>query len=406
MTTAIEPGWSIQEADDGPGTLTIENSGQVLQWDGRRFVAVRLPEPSPRGGGLVIAQGGGVTDHAQLTNLDFASSGHTGFEAAGAAAAAVAIHAALTSTHGVTGYIVGTGGAQTLTDKTLTQPVINLPTISDWTNANHNHSSVATGGTISGGGGTPGGSDTQVQFNDGGAFGGDAGLVYNKTTDVLTLAGRLITPKWSPASDSTTALQVTRADGTTVVSRWNTTNGRFVTAPIQLIDTFLGSATGEFIWYDSSGGAGIRIQSTGDIYLRPYDGAAVFQFSSGELNINNPSGSAQVNVKATGGVDNYAAVRGHNANTASGYTQYCLYALVDPIGGASNIAGYFKAINSTANYAIYTDGGDCRLGASNSDKIGFHGATPVARQLLATGAGATVDDVITALQNLGLLRQS
>ena len=31
------------------------------------------------------------------------------------------------------------------------------------------------------------GSDTQVQFNDGGtAFGGDAGLVYNKTTDALT----------------------------------------------------------------------------------------------------------------------------------------------------------------------------------------------------------------------------
>jgi hypothetical protein len=32
----------------------------------------------------------------------------------------------------------------------------------------------------------PGGSDTQVQFNDGGSFGGDAGLTYNKTTDTLT----------------------------------------------------------------------------------------------------------------------------------------------------------------------------------------------------------------------------
>jgi hypothetical protein len=37
---------------------------------------------------------------------------------------------------------------------------------------------------------SPGGSDTQVQFNDGGStFGGDAGLTYNKTTDVLTVAG-------------------------------------------------------------------------------------------------------------------------------------------------------------------------------------------------------------------------
>lgn len=42
-----------------------------------------------------------------------------------------------------------------------------------------------------GGGGTPGGSDTQVQFNDSAAFGGDAGLTYNKTTDVLTVAGSI-----------------------------------------------------------------------------------------------------------------------------------------------------------------------------------------------------------------------
>jgi hypothetical protein len=37
---------------------------------------------------------------------------------------------------------------------------------------------------------TAGGSDTQVQFNDGGtALGGDAGLTYNKTSDLLTLTG-------------------------------------------------------------------------------------------------------------------------------------------------------------------------------------------------------------------------
>ena len=42
-----------------------------------------------------------------------------------------------------------------------------------------------------GGGGTPGGADTQVQFNDGGAFGGDPGLTYDKTTDKLTVGGDL-----------------------------------------------------------------------------------------------------------------------------------------------------------------------------------------------------------------------
>ncbi len=41
----------------------------------------------------------------------------------------------------------------------------------------------------SGTSGNPGGSDTQVQFNDGGVFGGDAGLTYNKTTDILSVTG-------------------------------------------------------------------------------------------------------------------------------------------------------------------------------------------------------------------------
>ena len=54
-----------------------------------------------------------------------------------------------------------------------------------------------------GGGGTPGGSDTQVQFNDGGSFGGDAGLTYNKTTDTLTIAGGLVVDTNTLVVDST-----------------------------------------------------------------------------------------------------------------------------------------------------------------------------------------------------------
>jgi len=45
-------------------------------------------------------------------------------------------------------------------------------------------------------------------------------------------------------------------------------------------------------------------------------------------------------------------------------------------------------------------------GAGSEPAIGFYGVAPVARAVLATGAGATVDNVITALQNLGLVKQS
>lgn len=47
--------------------------------------------------------------------------------------------------------------------------------------------SVWTQMVAGGGGGTPGGSDTQVQFNDAAAFGGNAGLTFNKTTKSLTV---------------------------------------------------------------------------------------------------------------------------------------------------------------------------------------------------------------------------
>lgn len=65
--------------------------------------------------------------------------------------------------------------------------------------------------TVSGGSGTPGGSDTQVQFNDGGSFGGDAGFTFNKTTDSLYIGGATVTTN-SPVIDMA---QTWNASGTT-----------------------------------------------------------------------------------------------------------------------------------------------------------------------------------------------
>jgi hypothetical protein len=48
---------------------------------------------------------------------------------------------------------------------------------------------------------SPGGSDTQVQFNDGGVFGGDAGLTFNKTSKTITLGGGTVTTS-SPVIDA------------------------------------------------------------------------------------------------------------------------------------------------------------------------------------------------------------
>ena len=42
---------------------------------------------------------------------------------------------------------------------------------------------------VAGGGGTPGGASGDVQFNDGGVFGGDVGMAYNKATKALSVGG-------------------------------------------------------------------------------------------------------------------------------------------------------------------------------------------------------------------------
>jgi|DEB0MinimDraft_3_1074331.scaffolds.fasta_scaffold46285_1 hypothetical protein len=45
--------------------------------------------------------------------------------------------------------------------------------------------------TTGGGGGTPGGSDTQVQYNDAGSFGGNAGLTFDDASSKLTVGGEI-----------------------------------------------------------------------------------------------------------------------------------------------------------------------------------------------------------------------
>lgn len=74
---------------------------------------------------------------------------------------------------------------------------------------------VITIASSGGGGGTPGGSTTQVQFNDAGAFGGDADWTYDKTTNVQTIKGGVI------VSDET-ASRIAHFDGSKQIKALDT----------------------------------------------------------------------------------------------------------------------------------------------------------------------------------------
>ena len=64
-----------------------------------------------------------------------------------------------------------------------------------------------------GGGGSPGGSNTQVQFNDGGSFGGDDAFTYDKTNDRVKIGNATI------EADNTAKLHVVGTDAGLTVER-------------------------------------------------------------------------------------------------------------------------------------------------------------------------------------------
>lgn len=67
--------------------------------------------------------------------------------------------------------------------------VLKVKVGSDWVEIPSQGPQGPPGPPGSGGSTVPGGATTQVQFNDAGIFGGDAGLTFNKATDVVTAAG-------------------------------------------------------------------------------------------------------------------------------------------------------------------------------------------------------------------------
>lgn len=493
--------------------------------------------------GVTVGGGSGVSDHALLSNLDFASSGHTGFQAEDAELTAIA---GLVSAADRLPYFTGSGTASLATFTTFGRSLVDdadasagrttlglgtAAVLNVGTSANNIVQLDGTGKLpavdgsqltgISGGSGSPGGSTTQVQYNNAGAFAGDAGMTYNASTDFLTLAGGLVAPAWRPASDSTTALQLQNATGTAIVTV-DTTNQRLgiggtptarlmvalnntdytntagagshllMTNPnasgqnvvVSMINgsvvakwrtdyggniNWVAGTTGQHYFFTGgdygSGNWRLNIRNNGYVgigtnyspnYL--FDVNNSFFVTSGGLvscGGNNPtalldlaasttsrtslrirSGTAPTtpnagdiwddgglvayNIDATTNavVNSLKLRRGSSGTPAAGFG-LGIAARLESSTTEDQDAGRIQFSWNTATHAsrasdvvhtvFYTSTEQEFLrgrGDTGGVKLGFYGVTPVARQVLATGAGATVDDVITALQNLGLVKQS
>lgn len=189
-------------------------------------------------------------------------------------------------------------------------------------------------------GSAPGGSDTYVQFNDGGLLGGDAGLTYNKTTDSLTMAGDLavnggdITTSTTTATIfNTTATTVTAFGAATTCnlgysgSNSSTTNiatGSLNAAQIKTINIGTGAATTRITNINlGNGGAGGIYLNGGTTFIGDNSGLVpgtlsvdtiVSYTSLGTINIDCSVGS-NINLNSTGDIS--IGDTGYNSNVTT-----------------------------------------------------------------------------------------
>lgn len=139
---------------------------------------------------------------------------------------------------------------------------------------------------------------------------------------------------------------------------------------------------------------GLGVQADGAVKANNYkltDGGIVYGTSAGDMIEwrDNLTGTVRMQLWATAGSGGFLDTNTQLLGLSGGNVQI--------IAGAGGTGTVEVKVGS---------GGPVLFKAENGSKIAFYGVATVARQLLATGASHTVDDVITALQTLGLVKQS
>jgi hypothetical protein len=195
-------------------------------------------------------------------------------------------------------------------------------------------------------GGSPGGSDTYVQFNDGGStFGGDAGFTYNKTTDRVTL-GALTVDTNSLYVDST---------------------GHFVgignTSPTEKLDITGNASASGYVTVGQAGGIRSQYGPLNFQYksnLNAWTTGMVLQDSTGFLGLGNLNPTANLDIissQTTGNAMNLTANSLTSGNgfylssTATALTGDLMSLYLNP-ASASTITGDVLGINSGPNLTL------------------------------------------------------
>lgn len=200
---------------------------------------------------LILADGSGFANLKLGTTITLNGSTSGTCELKVAAAAGTGIIFQLPTTNGTSGHVLQTDGAG----------------VTSW---------VAPSG---GGSGSPGGSDTQVQFNDSAAFGGDAGLTYNKTSNVLTNTGGGLS-----LVQGTITTDLQQLSGT---ATWNDSGVTFTAWKLNVTNT-ASNAASKLIDLQTGGTTQFNVTRAGALFaagtISNYSGGTGIQFSTSVIN--------------------------------------------------------------------------------------------------------------------------
>ena len=194
-----------------------------------------------------------------------------------------------------------------------------------------------------GGGGTPGGSDTQVQFNDGGSFGGDDNFTWDKTNNKLGIGS---------TSAASGRLHVATTDDTapTTISTWDgrhsVLSGAGGSTSAGLGVSYRSGTSTAVMSSIAPGIAWQNLHINASTYSFNSSGTALgfFQSSSGVVGIGTSSTGAVLTIKAgtsTAGTAPLKFLSGTNlATTEAGAIEY------------DGTHLYYTAVNSGPRYQL------------------------------------------------------
>ena len=241
-----------------------------------------------------------------------------------------------------------------------------------------------------GGSGTPGGSDTQIQFNNAGVFGGVANSSVNNATGNITLGNRVSVPLGTaalpsiyPGTDTNTGIYSPGADQVAVAT--NGTGRLFINATGKVgIGT---TSTGEALQVAGN----IQVQANG--YVNAGSSAAEISLFAGGINVGSNRGG-QIDLVGGNASSDTGIIR-FRTGTGAGGTAQSERARIDSSGRL--LVGTSSARTTLFNTAIAppiqvegTGLGDRFLAAISSSSTGSRGGgVVVAHQKSGTLNGNT-----------------